>query len=178
MSETVTVTVTQPIASVGEFLAHALELETEAAERYRVLADSMEVHNNRQVAELFQSMAMFSDQHAAEVRERARGIEIPVIAPWDFKWSCPESPEAPCMEDVNYLMTPRQVLDLALHNETRGRDFYAGVAAQSPDEAVRRIAQEMADEESEHVRLLEQWLTRVGGDEAPLEDLDPPNMPE
>ena len=172
-------TTIQPITSVGEFLAHALELETEAAERYRELADSMEVHNNPQVAELFQSMALFSDQHAEEVRQRTQGLEIPAIAPWDFKWNCPESPEAPCMDEVNYMMTPCQALSLALHNEIRGRDFYARVAAESPDGSVRRIAEEMAEEESEHVRLLRQWATRIREvEEVPPEDLDPPNMPE
>ena len=170
---------TQVIVGVGEFLAHALELETEAAERYRELADSMEVHHNPQVAELFQSMAVYSDEHAAEVRTRTQGLEIPEIAPWDFKWSCPESPEAPCMEDVNYLMTPRQALGLALHNEIRGRDFYAQVAVESPDQSVRLIAQEMAEEESGHVRQLELWIARMSdAAEVAPEDLDPPNMPE
>lgn len=171
--------VIQPIADVGEFLAHALELETEAAERYRELADSMEVHHNPQVAELFQRMAEYSDRHAEEVRARTQGLEIPAIAPWDFKWDCPEGPESPCSDEVNYLMTPRQALELARHNEIRGRDFYARVAAETPDRAVRLIADEMAEEESEHVRLLEQWIARMNeGTSVPPEDLDPPNMPE
>lgn len=171
--------VLQPIADVGEFLAHALELETEAADRYRELADSMEVHNNPQVADLFTRMAEYSDRHAEEVRQRTEGLEIPVIAPWDFKWKCPEGPESPCSDEVNYLMTPRQALALARHNEIRGRDFYAQVAAESPDPEVGRIAREMAEEESEHVRLLEQWVAGMGpGPKVALEDLDPPNMPE
>ena len=167
------------ILSVGEFLAHALELEIESRERYRTLADSMEVHHNSEVAELFSQMARYSDMHAREVELRAEGTEIPAIAPWDFKWKCPESPEAPCLEDANYLMTKHQALNVALHNETRGRDFYAEVAGSSPDPEVRRIAQEMADEESEHVTLLLQWIAREAPvEEIPQEDLDPPNMPE
>jgi rubrerythrin len=169
----------QPITSVPEFLAHALELEAESHARYRELAECMEVHNNPEVAELFGRMAHYSELHTHEVQRRAEGIELPAIAPWGFKWNCPESPEAPCMDDVNYLMNKRQALELALHNEIRGRDFYARVAEHSPSPDVRAVAREMADEEAEHVEVLTQWLARVaaGVGEIP-EDLDPPNIPE
>jgi rubrerythrin len=106
-------------------------------------------------------------------------MELPEISPWDFKWNSPEGPETAGMGDTNYLMNAAQVLDLALHNEIRGRDFYAEVAADSPDPEVRRIAAEMVDEENEHVELLKVWIEREGSDKTPpQEDLDPPNMPE
>jgi rubrerythrin len=169
----------QIITTLGEFLAHALELEQESVERYRELADSMEVHNNLEVAELFKRLAEYSRLHAQEVRERTRGLDIPAMAPWEFKWNCPESPEAPCMEEVHYLMTPHQALQLALHNEARGRDFYARVAKESADPEVRRAAAELAEEEHGHVKLLEEWIGRAAlQTEPPPEDLDPPNMPE
>jgi rubrerythrin len=104
---------------------------------------------------------------------------LPEISPWDFKWSTPEGPETAGMSEANYMMNPAQVLQLALHNEIRGRDFYAEVAADSPDPQVRRIAAEMVEEEDEHVELLKQWIAREGATAAaPPEDLDPPNMPE
>ena len=168
----------QPIASVPEFLAHAIELEAESHERYRELSDCMEVHHNPEVAELFGRLAHYSDLHAQEVQRRAAGIELPAIAPWGFKWNCPESPEAPCMDDANYLMNKLQALELALHNEVRGRDFYALVAERAPVPEVRAIAKEMAEEEQEHVDLLTQWIARVAaGVEDTPEDLDPPNIP-
>ncbi len=169
------------IESVPEFLVHALELEHESAERYRLLAETMAVHNNAEVAWLFWRMADMSDAHASEVVARAEGLLLPEIAPWDFKWSCPGSPESDCLDEVevSYLMTPQQALQLALHNEIRGRDFYAHVASSSPAPQVRAIAREMAEEEDDHVELLEAWI-ETGGDaatETPT-DLDPPNMPE
>lgn len=169
----------QPITSVPEFLAHALELEVESGERYRLLADSMEIHNNTEVADLFTKMAHYSDLHAQEVAQRAAAFNLPTIAPWSFKWSCPDTPEAPCMEEANYLMTTTQALRLALHNEVRGRDFYARVSATTPDPEVSRLAREMADEEQEHVVLLEIWVAQVAPQyEEPMEDLDPPNITE
>ncbi len=169
------------IASVSELLVHALELEHESAERYRQLAETMTVHHNTEVAQLFRRMADMSDAHASEVTARAEGLLLPEIAPWDFKWSCPDSPESHCPDEVevSYLMTPQQALQLALHNEIRGRDFYAHVASCSPAPQVRAIAGEMADEESEHVVLLKDWIAREGVTAAePPADLDPPNMPE
>lgn len=83
------------------------------------------------------------------------------------------------MEEVNYLMTPHQALELALHNEIRGRDFYARVAKESPDAEVRSTAAELVEEEDGHVQLLQQWIARAGlQTPTPPEDLDPPNMPE
>jgi rubrerythrin len=169
----------EPIVSIPEFLAHALELESESTERYRDLAKCMALHNNPDVAALFEQMAAYSELHARSVEVRAQGHTLPVIAPWDFKWNCPEGRETPCLDDVHYLMNRRQALELARHNEMRGRDFYQRVAAHSPDPEVSTLAREMADEEQEHVDLLAQWIAReLTPMDAPLEDLDPPHIPE
>ena len=83
-----------PIEDVAEFLVHAIALERESVERYEELADSMETHNNPEVARLFRKLAHFGEKHAAEIEHHAEGMELPQIPPWDFKWSTPESPEA------------------------------------------------------------------------------------
>lgn len=168
------------IESVGEFLVHALELEHESAERYRVLAETMAVHHNPEVARLFRRLADMSDAHASEVTAWAEGMLLPEIAPWDFKWQCLGSPEIDCDQvAIDYLMTPLQALELALLNERRGREFYAHVASGSPDRRVRALASEMAEEEGAHVDLLGEWLGRARqGASARPEDWDPPNTPE
>lgn len=165
------------IRSVAEFLAHALELEMEAVDRYRELADSMELHNNPEVAELFRGQAELGIRHTETILTRAQGLRLPPISPWDFKWDGP-GPEVLGMDRVNYLMDAHQALTLALHNETRGRDFYAQVAASSPDPAVRAIAHDLAAEEDAHARTLAGWLAALGPVPDLLEDLDPPNRPD
>jgi rubrerythrin len=170
------------IETVDEFLVHALELEQESAERYHQLAQSMEIHHNHEVAELFEHLAIISEEHARDVEERAVGLILPNIAPWEFKWNCPGSPESQCLEfEANYLMTALEALTLALHNEIRGRDFYAHVAMSSPHPAVRHLAGEMEEEEDEHVDLLKDWFVKESHScsrgPAPV-DLDPPNTPE
>lgn len=168
----------EPIVTVAELLAHALELEAESYERYLVLAEVMEVHNNVEVADLFDQLARYSELHVREVEVRAQGQALPAIAPWDFKWNCPEGPESPCMDDANYLMNRLQAMELALHNEVRGRDFYRLAADLTPDPEVAALAREMAAEEQEHVDLLRQWIAREAAADPVLEDLDPPNIPE
>lgn len=168
-----------PIESLAEFLAHAIVLERESVERYEQLADSMETHNNPEVAKLFRKLARFGEKHAHEVEQHAAGLELPQISPWEFKWSCPESPESFCFDDAHYLMNTRQALKIARHNEQEGQSFYAQVAADSADAEVRRLAAEFAAEEQEHVQLLDRWLINLTEpDSPPLEDLDPPNAAE
>jgi len=159
----------------GVFLAHALALEVEAAERYDELADTMSVHHNDEVAAMFGRMAGFSRMHADAVRGRAAKVELPHFKPWEYQWQGTEGPETGSVERTHYLMTPYHCLQLALHNERRGRDFYASIAAATTDAEVKRLAQQMAEEESEHVRTLEQWLSRTPEPQPDWDqDLDPP----
>lgn len=165
------------IDSVEEFLVHAMEVEESSQEHYEELADTMEVHNNLEVAELFRKLANYSRLHAEEVHQKAADMTLPQITPWDFKWKCPTAPEAFCMEEANYLMTTSQALEIALFNEIRGRDFYQEVADHSPSEEVRKLAREMAEEENWHVEMLKTWQDGIET-QVPQEDLDPPNTPE
>jgi len=167
------------IDSVEEFLAHALTLENEAAAGYQEIGDSLAVHNNPEVAELFYRMAKYGRMHADEVRELSVGLTLPHIAPWEFAWADGESPEAPAVDAVNYMMTSSQALKLALRAERDAHAFYSKVAAASPVPRVRELATQFAEEEAEHVRLLTEWIKRYpDDDEAPDYDPDPPSMPE
>jgi rubrerythrin len=166
---------------IGELLAHALELEHEAALRYQQLADSLALHHNHTVATLFRQLAVHSEAIAANVGERARGVALPRIAPWAFKWNCPDSPKAAdCLDErIGYQMSAVQALGLALHNETRGHAFYAGIAAAAADAEVRLLAAELAADQREHLNWLRARLADTDDADGPAaEDLDPPNVPE
>jgi rubrerythrin len=75
------------------------------------------------------------------------------------------------------MMTVSQAMEIALFNEIRGRDFYQQVADDTPNPEVKKIALEMVEEEGWHVEMLREWQARLQ-EEPPLDDLDPPNMPE
>lgn len=158
-----------------EFLAHAVVLEEESAQRFDELADALEVHNNGPVVELFRKMAHYSRLHLADARKRAEGMDLPHIAAWEFKWPDAESPETVGLFDAHYKMTPHHALSVALDSEKRGQAFYAGIAASSADAEIRALAAEFAEEEAEHVALLEGWLARTPPpDDHWAEDMDPP----
>jgi rubrerythrin len=161
------------------FLAFSVALEEEAAERHDELADMMEVHHNPEVAATFRKLAGYSRLHAAEIREHAKDRELPKIAPWDFGWETMEGPETADVASVDYLMTARRALKIAMGNEQRAHDFYAGIGRESPSAEVRRLAAEFAEEEKGHLELLRQWMASLPEDSArPAFDPDPPNMPE
>jgi rubrerythrin len=167
------------ITDLDTFLAYSVALEEEAAERHDELADMMDVHHNPGVAETFRKLAHYSRLHAQEIRDHSRGHNLPVIAPWDFGWDNMEGPETTDISDVNYLMNTVQALKIALGNEQRAHDFYFDISKNSQDEAVRALAGEFADEEKEHLELLDKWLESCPeSDEEPAFDPDPPNMPE
>ncbi|MDH3453370.1 MAG: ferritin family protein [Gammaproteobacteria bacterium] len=163
--------------TVAELLAHSLAIEAEAEERYTMLAEQMEVHNNDEVAQLFRRLAEIEGKHIAKVKAMS-GIEpIPHIAPWDLRWQGKNSPEAPEFEDVHYLMTPHHALELALQGECYAAEFFADVAASARDETVRQMAAELAEEEREHVALVEKWLARYPKPRRDwAQDHDPPGQ--
>jgi rubrerythrin len=150
-------------------------MEAEAAERYRDLADLMAAHGNREVAELFAKLAVIEGKHRDQILEQMGWTEAP--SSHLFEWETPEAPETTDHGDLHYLMTPHHALVLAEHNERRAVEFYERfVHAKLPAE-VREAAAGMAEEEREHVRLIQHWQAKV---QPPArgwnEDPDPPNV--
>ena len=169
------------IETLGELLAHALELEHASEAHYAQLADSMAVHHNAAVEALFRELAALSTAHAAAIAARVGDTVLPRIPPWGFKWECPGAPESSdCLHgDVSYRMSTVQAIEVALHNERRGHAYYLHVAETTTAADARALAADMAAEEAEHVAMLEALLSaehRTGQAPAP-DDLDPPHMP-
>jgi len=165
---------TAAVASSAEFMAHAYAMEAEAAERYAEFADSMEVHNNREVAELFRKLARIEQRHADQILEQMGWKQSPASAA-NVRWEGMEGPETADPTELHYLMQPYHALQIALHNEKRARDFFAQLAKSTKDKGVREGALEMEEEEAEHVRLIEEWLKRTPKPDANWQaDQDPP----
>jgi rubrerythrin len=162
------------IDTLGEFLAHALAIEREAVARYEELADQMTAHNNRTAADLFLWLSRIEGEHAQQVARRISGVALPAIQPWDYKWIGLESPESAAHEDAHYLMTPYHALEIALENERRAAQFFERVAQTTRDDAVRKLAEEMAAEERQHVGYVQGAMAKQAHPEQGWdEDLDP-----
>ena len=145
--------------NVELFLAHAVQLEREAARRYEELSEAMATAGNRELKEFFGQMAFFSRKHLAEATARGGFRDLPPLAADEYDWPDGTSPETADWVGVDPLMSAREALELALEGERRGHAYYAAVAATSPDPEVRGIAGQFADEEADHVRELEKWIT-------------------
>lgn len=169
----------EKMTDLPTFLAYSVALEEESAERHDELADMLDVHHNSEVAETFRKLAHYSRLHAAEIREHSSGHELPKIAPWEFEWDGMEAPETADIADVNYLMNTAHALKIALGNEQRAHDFYREISQHSPAAEVRALAAEFAEEELEHLELLQEWQARIGDSaDEHVFDPDPAHMPE
>ncbi len=165
-----------PIASASGFMAHAYAMEAEAAERYAEFADSMEMHNNRDVAELFRKLSRIEQRHADQILEQMGSKQSPAPSA-NFRWEGAEGPETADPTELHYLMQPYHALQIALHNEKRARDFFAHLAKVTANAGVRKGALEMERDEAEHVRLIEEWLKRTPVPDFNWEaDPDPPML--
>jgi len=146
------------VNDVERFLAHAIQLEREAARRYEELSAAMGTEGNRELKAFFGRMAHYSRLHLAQAAERGGFRELPVLQPDEFEWPDGTSPEIAGWAGVDALMSPRAALDLALAGERSGHAYYAAMAATTTDAELRDIASEFASEEAEHVRELEKLI--------------------
>jgi rubrerythrin len=159
----------------ADFLARAWAMEVEAAERYAMFADAMDEHNNRDVAELFRKLARIEQLHADQLLEENLSRHPPVLPAGGVRWDGGEGPETGAPGDLHYRMQPYHALQIALACEKRANKFFADVAGGTTDARVRKLAREMAGEEAEHVRLIEDWLKRTPPPDKDWErDPDPP----
>ena len=142
--------------TLPEFLAHAVALEQEAADRYLELADMMEAHRNDAVSAVFRDMTRFSQMHRDEIKARVGAIELPQLKSWEYRWRSP--PEVGGEEGFDYMIEAYNALRYARENELRAMQYYRSVAEESTDAEVRRLATEFADEETEHVAALDKWI--------------------
>ena len=151
----------QAIGSAAELYAHAIAIEREAAERYAEFAGRMADLGNEAVAELFGRLAGFEAEHLETLLRRTDGVGVPEVAAADYRWLDSGAPETAARDLVFRLMTPHNALEVALAAEQRAQRFFEHVFATAADPALRALAQEMAAEEREHVRLVEELLART-----------------
>lgn len=156
-------------------MAQALVMEREAVARYTELAEMMETHNNLEVAALFRKMAEYEGHHVAQIQADMGWADDSIAARQAGAWAGPESPESVPVDEMHYLMHPWHALQLALAAEQRAEAFFAELAGTAASEAVRQAAEEMRQEEAEHVALVREWLEKVPKpDDDWAEDPDPP----
>lgn len=158
----------------ADFMVQAYAMENDARDRYTEFADQMDVHNNPEVAQFFRKLARIEGLHAVKIVKEMGWRKLP-SASEAWMWRQSEAPESVPSGDLHYLMRPWHALELALDCEQRAVSFFTGITRSTAPADVKRIAREMAAEEREHVRLIQEWMKKVEQPDAAWDrDPDPP----
>lgn len=144
--------------SVEEFLAYAVRLEREAADRFGQLAEAMQGSGNASVAKLFRQLSDYSRMHLAEAQARSGFRDIPKLMSADFVWPDLESPETAAIWSADPLLGRGEALEVALQAETAGLRYYQAVRDTTDDPEIKALAKAFVEEEAEHVAALEKWI--------------------
>ncbi len=165
-----------PIFSVADLLAVAYRIEVDAVERYGILADQMETHNNAELAKIFRDLSKAESIHADDIREMAGDADLNGRASALHSiWRKGESPEEVDLGAAHYLMTPWHALQLCLAGEKRALAFFTSIAETAKDAKVKEMAAELVEEEAEHVNLVYRLLRKYPEPaETWYQDGDPP----
>jgi rubrerythrin len=163
------------IASLADLFAVAYQIEADAVDRYNVLADQMETHNNPELVAVFRDLARAEAIHRDEILRLAGDIDVIAHAQRMAKWKRGESPEESDLGAAHYLMTPWHALQLALPGEERALAFFTSIVESTVDPEIKRMAMEFMEEETEHVNLVHRLLKKYPSPpESWPQDSDPP----
>ena len=163
------------VANLNDLLAVAYQIEFDAVERYNVLADQMETHNNPELVKVFRDLARAEGIHGEEIRRLAGDFDVAAHARQIAKFERSESPEEADLSSAHYMMTPWHALQLSLGGEERALAYFTSIVETAKDPKVKALAAELVEEEAEHVSLVHRLLLRYPKpSETWADDMDPP----
>jgi rubrerythrin len=163
------------VSGLTDLLAIAYQIEIDAVERYNLLADQMETHNNPELVKVFRDLARAEGIHGEEIRRLAGNIDVVTHARRIAKFERSESPEEADLSSAHYMMTPWHALQLALDGEKRALAYFTSIVEAAKDPKVKAMAAELVEEEAEHVSLVHRLLRRYPPpSDSWADDLDPP----
>ncbi len=163
------------VSNLNDLLAVAYQIEIDAVERYNVLADQMETHNNPELVKIFRDLARAEGIHGEEIRRLAGDFDVENEAHRLARFGRTDSPEEAELDSAHYLMTPWHALQLSLAGEKRALAYFTFIVETAKDPKVKTMAAELVEEEAEHVNLVNRLLLRYPPPrDSWAEDLDPP----
>lgn len=163
------------ITDLHELLAVAYQIEIDAVERYSLLADQMETHNNPELVKVFRDLARAEAIHGEEICRLAGDFDVTSRARQTARIERMGTPEEVELDAAHYLMTPWHALQLSLAGEKRALAYFTQVVETATDPKVKAMATELMEEEVEHVNLVNRLLHRYPRpDDSWAEDPDPP----
>ena len=134
--------------SLMDALDLALLIEEEARDRYEELADQLEVHHTPDASAFFRKMVKVEELHRATLDKRR--AELFQAAPRKVTRSMIFDVEAPEYDEARANMTPRLALQAAMKSEVKAYHFFAAAVPRVKDAAVKKLFEELMEEEIAH----------------------------
>jgi rubrerythrin len=145
--------------SLQDALDLAILVEEEAQERY------LEQHHTEDAAKFFATMARNEQKHGEELRARRRSLfgDAPRRVKRSMLWDV----EAPDYDQPRAAMSARQAMNVALASETKAHAFFVEAIPHLADPEVRKLFQELRDEEVLHQSLVREAMRGLPAGEEP-----------
>lgn len=160
--------------SLQDALDLAILIEEEAQSRYEEFARQMDLHRTPEAAAFFRHMAENEAKHGAQLAERRqrRFQSAPHRVTRQMLWDV----EAPEYDEARAFMTPRQAMQTALRAEEKAHAFFVSALPQLADADVKKLFEELRDEEIAHQQLVKTQLAKLppGPDVNPEDYVDEP----
>lgn len=155
--------------TLPELFSYSLAIEQEAAKRYFELERLMRDIGVEELADELERIGREEQEQYELIRLGTSGRALPEFAGWELRWHF--------LCDGALRRAPRssrEAIASALAFERQTHAFYADVAENARDDAVRAFSAEMAGDEQRHIARLEALLERepdpaAGGEAADLQ---------
>jgi rubrerythrin len=143
-------------------------IEEEARDRYEELAAQMENQHTADAAAFFHLMVGYEAKHGEELAARRKELfgDAPRRVDRSLLWDV----EAPGYETVRAFMTLREALNVALDAEVKAYNFFSEALKLPIAEPVKKLFEELRDEEVLHQELVNKQLAKVPPDAGPSPD--------
>lgn len=149
----------------------AILIEVEAYKRYTLFTSQLGQRDPNDAASVFRSMADNEKKHGEQLawrREQKFGKVQSKVALDDLF-----DVEAPDVGSVHSKMSSRKAFEVALAAEKKAFDFYDQALPSVKDRDIKELFEELREEESEHVRMVEDIIAKLPPEAAQeVEDLD------
>jgi len=149
----------------------AILIEVEAWERYKLFAEQLGHRYSGDAASVFRTMAQHEMKHGKQLSDRREELfgDKPLRVSKDDILDV----EAPEVGAPSWKMSPMKAMQVALASEMKAFSFYSEALEHVTDATVRELFTELRDEETEHVRTIQQAITALPpGSDVDLEDED------
>lgn len=134
-------------------------IEVEACKRYAQFAERLGSGADGDAASVFQSMVVNESKHGEEIAERRLalfGDQKPKVKLDDIF-----DVEAPEYGASTRDMSALEAYQVALSSERKAFDFYDGALRYVTEPSVRKLFEELREEEAEHVRMVEELIAKL-----------------